>query len=127
MNHVFGIKKQKELNNLRDKLRISTKDFTKSELRKRRLLDEKINNKKTYYNTTTITSYFKTTNKTSETNNDTKIHQSSNEKQIKEENEEFISSLMKEDKNYLESHLSEYQRFLDLLKNSDINQNKEGV
>lgn len=118
LNHVFGIKKQKELNNLRDKLRISTKDFTKSELRKRRLLDEKINNKKTYYNTTTITSYFKTTNKTSETNNDTKIHQSSNEKQIKEENEEFISSLMKEDKNYLESHLSEYQRFLDLLKNS---------
>ena len=112
-------KKYKELADIRKKLRISTKNFTKAEIRKRELLNEKIKDRQycyTFHNNKKITQNLTTNSSQKETKERRKII--SDKKEPLEEKQQFVSQLMTEDQDYITTHIGEYQKFLNVLKQS---------
>ena len=123
LNTNLDAKKTKELNKLRDKLRISIKDLSKTEIRRRERLNERIKTKQNGYGPITETNrFFRQTSKTNEhlkeKSNILCITEKPN--QI-EEREEFVSGLITQDQNFFSSHLNEYQKFLNVLKDNTKN------
>ena len=123
LNTNLDAKKTKELNKLRDKLRISIKDLSKTEIRRRERLNERIKTKHNGYGPITETNrFFRQTSKTNEHLKEKSHILCITEKPNPiEEREEFVSGLITQDQNFFSSHLNEYQKFLNVLKDNTKN------
>ena len=123
LNTNLDAKKSKELNKLRDKLRISIKDLSKTEIRRRERLNERIKTKQNGYGPITETNrFFRQTSKSNEHLKEKSHILCITEKPNPiEEREEFVSGLITQDQNFFSSHLNEYQKFLNVLKDNTKN------
>ena len=114
-------KKYKELADIREKLRISTKNFTKAEIRKRELLNEKIKDRQycyTFHNNKKHNQNSTANSTQQEIKERRKTKSISDKKDPLEEKQQFVSQLMTEDQEYITTHIGEYQKFLNVLKQS---------
>lgn len=107
-----GVKKTKELHELRDQLRISTKDFTKMELRLRERLNQQIKKKKMR------TNELKTENETQTNDKNISAIRVLTDREQTEENEIFVKELVDNDKKFIENNLNEYSKYLKVLQQS---------
>ena len=123
LNTNLDVKKSKELNKLRDKLRISIKDLSRTEIRIRERLNERIKTKQNGYGPITETNrFFRQTSKTNEHLKEKSHILCITEKPNPiEEREEFVSGLITQDQNFFSSNLNEYQKFLNVLKDNTKN------
>ena len=123
LNTNLDAKKSKELNKLRDKLRISIKDLSRTEIRIRERLNERIKTKQNGYGPITETNrFFRQTSKTNEHLKEKSHILCITEKPNPiEEREEFVSGLITQDQNFFSSNLNEYQKFLNVLKDNTKN------
>ena len=119
LEKINNNKKYKELADIRAKLRISTQNFTKAEIRKRELLNEKIKDRQSYntsYNNWKQNKFATTTQ--SEIKERKKTKNLSEKKDPLEEKQQFVCQLMTEDQDYIKTHINEYQKFLNVMKQS---------
>ena len=119
LEKINNNKKYKELADIRAKLRMSTQNFTKAEIRKRELLNEKIKDRQSYntsYNNWKQNKFATTTQ--SEIKERKKTKNLSEKKDPLEEKQQFVCQLMTEDQDYIKTHINEYQKFLNVMKQS---------
>ena len=98
---------------------MSTQNFTKAEIRKRELLNEKIKDRQSYntsYNNWKQNKFATTTQ--SEIKERKKTKNLSEKKDPLEEKQQFVCQLMTEDQDYIKTHINEYQKFLNVMKQS---------